>query len=65
MLCRLAALHDDPDYRGAAVIATGADYRAQASRMLAAQSARVARGARRPPPPPTASRCAICWGTYG
>jgi hypothetical protein len=42
VLCRLAALHDDPDYRGAAVIATGADYRAQASRMLAAQSARVA-----------------------
>jgi len=41
VLCRLAALHDDPDYRGAAVIATGADYRAQASRMLAAQSARV------------------------
>ena len=39
VLCRLAALHDDPGYRGAAVIATGADYRAEASRILAAQSA--------------------------
>ena len=37
--CRLAALHDDPGYRGAAVIATGADYRADAARILAAQSA--------------------------
>jgi uncharacterized protein YyaL (SSP411 family) len=44
MLCRLARLHDDPDYRGAAVIAGDADYRAQASRILAMQSpqARVA-----------------------
>ena len=38
VLCRLAALHDDPDYRGAAVIAGGADYRAEASRILAGQS---------------------------
>ena len=38
VLCRLAALHDDPDYRGAAVIATGADYRAEAARILAGQS---------------------------
>ena len=41
VLCRLAALHDDPDYRGAAVIAAGADYRAEASRILAAESARA------------------------
>jgi uncharacterized protein YyaL (SSP411 family) len=39
VLCRLAALHDDPDYRGAAVIASGADYRAEASRILASVSA--------------------------
>lgn len=38
VLCRLAALHDDPDYRGAVVIATGADYRAEAARILAGQS---------------------------
>ena len=44
VLCRLAALHDDPGYRGAAVIATGADYRAEASRILAAQSARARAG---------------------
>ena len=43
-LCRLARLHDDPDYRGSAVIATGADYRAQAARMLSAQSARARAG---------------------
>jgi hypothetical protein len=43
-LCRLARLHDDPDYRGAAVIATGADYRAQAARILLAQSARARAG---------------------
>lgn len=45
VLCRLAALHDDPGYRGAAVIATGADYRADASRILSAQSARALAGA--------------------
>jgi len=43
-LCRLARLHDDPDYRGAAVIATGADYRAHAARILSAQSARARAG---------------------
>ena len=44
VLCRLAALHDDPDYRGAAVIAADADYRADASHILAAQSARARAG---------------------
>ena len=44
VLCRLAALHDDPAYRGAAVVAAGADYRADASRILAAQSARALAG---------------------
>jgi hypothetical protein len=38
VLCRLAVLHDDPEYRGAAVIAGGADYRAEAARILAQQS---------------------------
>jgi hypothetical protein len=41
VLCRLAALHDDADYRGAAVIAVNADYRSDAARILTAQSARV------------------------
>jgi hypothetical protein len=44
VLCRLALLHDDPDYRGAAVIATGADYRERASGILAAQAARARAG---------------------
>lgn len=44
VLCRLAALHDDPAYRGAAVIADGADYRAAAARILAAESARARAG---------------------
>jgi uncharacterized protein YyaL (SSP411 family) len=44
VLCRLAALHDDPDYRGAAVIAQGADYREQASRILASRSAHARAG---------------------
>ena len=44
VFCRLARLHDDPDYRGAAVIATGADYRAEASRILSAQSAHARAG---------------------
>jgi hypothetical protein len=44
VLCRLARLHDDPDYRGAAVVSTGIDYRAQASRILAAQSAHARTG---------------------
>lgn len=44
VLCRLAALHDDPGYRGAAVIAADADYRADASRILEVQSARARAG---------------------
>jgi uncharacterized protein YyaL (SSP411 family) len=44
VLCRLALLHDDPEYRGAAVVATGADYRAHASRILSAQSAHARAG---------------------
>jgi hypothetical protein len=44
VFCRLARLHDDPDYRGAAVIAAGADYRAEASRILSAQSAHARSG---------------------
>lgn len=35
-LCRLAALHDDADYRAAAVIAPDANYRADARRILGA-----------------------------
>jgi hypothetical protein len=34
VLCRLASLHDDADYRSAAVVATGADYRADAQAVL-------------------------------
>ena len=41
VLCRLAALHDDPEYRGAAVIAADADYRSDAARILAVQSPRT------------------------
>jgi hypothetical protein len=41
VLCRLASLHDDDGYRGAAVIAAGADYRGDAARILAAQSPRA------------------------
>jgi len=44
VLCRIAALHDDPAYRGAAVIAAGADYRADAARILAAVSDRALAG---------------------
>ena len=40
-LCRLAALHDDAGYRAAATIASGADYRADAARILAAQAPRA------------------------
>jgi len=40
-LCRLAALHDDPGYRAAATLASGADYRADAARILEAQAARA------------------------
>jgi hypothetical protein len=38
VLCRIAALHDDPEYRRAAVIADDADYRADAARILDEQS---------------------------
>ena len=38
VLCRLAVLHDDPGYRGAAVIAGSANYRAEAAWILAEQS---------------------------
>ena len=41
VLCRLAALHGDPEYRGAAVIATGANYHTEAARILEAQSSRA------------------------
>jgi hypothetical protein len=44
VLCRLAALHDDPDYRRAAVIAPGAEYREDAARILAVQSPRARGG---------------------
>ena len=39
VLVRLAALHDDPGYRAAAVIAADADYRADASHILESQAA--------------------------
>jgi hypothetical protein len=42
-LSRLAALHDDPDYRAAAVMVPAADYRADARRLLAAQAAEAMR----------------------
>ena len=38
VLCRLAALHHDDDYHRVAVVAVGADYRADAERILAAQA---------------------------
>jgi hypothetical protein len=41
VFCRLAAVHDDDDYRAAAVIAPDANYRSDASRMLAALSPRA------------------------
>ena len=44
VLCRLAALHADEEYRGAAVIAPDVDYRRDADRMLSAQSARALTG---------------------
>jgi hypothetical protein len=44
VLCRLAVLHADEQYRGAAVLAAGADYHRDAERMLAAQSARALGG---------------------
>ena len=41
VFCRLAAVHDDAGYRAAAVIAPNADYRGDASRLLAALSPRA------------------------
>jgi hypothetical protein len=41
VFCRLAALHDNADYRKAAVTIADADYRGDAARILAAQSTRV------------------------
>jgi uncharacterized protein YyaL (SSP411 family) len=38
VLCRLAALHHDDDYRHVAVVAVGADYRTDAERILTAQA---------------------------
>jgi hypothetical protein len=38
VLCRLAALHHDDDYRHVAVVAVGADYRSDAQRILTAQA---------------------------
>jgi hypothetical protein len=37
VLCRLAALHSRSDYRTAAVLASDADYLADAARILTAQ----------------------------
>lgn len=41
VLCRLATLHEDPEYRKAAVIAPGADYRADAGLLLEADAERA------------------------
>jgi len=41
VFCRLAALHDDADYRKAAVTLPAAEYRGDAARILAAQSTRL------------------------
>jgi hypothetical protein len=38
VLCRLAALHHDDDYRHVAVVAVGADYRRDAERILSAHA---------------------------
>jgi hypothetical protein len=38
VLCRLAALHDDADYRAAAILAPGANYRGDAARLLDARA---------------------------
>ena len=38
VLCRLASLHHDDDYRHVAVVAVGADYHADAERILTAQA---------------------------
>jgi len=44
VLCRLAALHDDADYRGAAVLAPDAEYARDADRTLAALEPRCREG---------------------
>jgi hypothetical protein len=44
VLCRLAALHADEQYRGAAVVAPDADYGADADRMLSAHAASAPAG---------------------
>jgi hypothetical protein len=41
VFCRLAVLHDDNDYRAAAILAPNADYRADASRILASLAPRA------------------------
>jgi len=41
VFCRLAGLHDDADYRAAAILAPNADYRADASRILSALAPRA------------------------
>ena len=43
-MCRLAALHRDATYRGAAVVAPEADYAMDAMRILAAQTAALTDG---------------------
>ena len=43
VLCRLAALHDDPDYRASASVVPAADYRGDAARLLASQAAEARR----------------------
>jgi hypothetical protein len=43
VLCRLAALHDDPEYRAAAVMLADADYRRDAARLLTSQAAEARR----------------------
>jgi hypothetical protein len=44
VLCRLAALHADADYRAAAVVASDADYRGEAARLLQQHEARALGG---------------------
>lgn len=41
VFCRLAGLHDDVDYRAAAILAPNADYRTDASRILEALAPRM------------------------
>jgi uncharacterized protein YyaL (SSP411 family) len=43
VLCRLAVLHDDADYRAAAVVMPDADYRREAARLLTSQAAEARR----------------------